>query len=185
VLTPEAWLETGRHLLACSSDSRRPLRRRRRRPRRARQDRQPELDLSALDAALAELKRGLGDRKLFLEPGRFVVAPAGVLLARVTQTKGKGDARYIGIATGMNSLIRPALYGAYHEVVNLTRIGEAATELATIVGPICETADRIGSDRQLPPAEENDVMLIANAGAYGAVMSSRYNLREPAPEMVV
>jgi len=85
----------------------------------------------------------------------------------------------------MNSLIRPALYGAYHEIVNLTRLGKPATELVTVVGPICETGDRLGTDRQLPPTKENDVLLIANAGAYGHAMSSRYNLREPATEVLI
>ena len=85
----------------------------------------------------------------------------------------------------MNSLIRPALYGAYHDIVNLSRYGRPATELVTVVGPICETGDRLGSDRLLPPAKENDVLLIANTGAYGYVMSSRYNLREPAEELLI
>src|SRR5690606_32248101 len=138
-----------------------------------------------LDAALGELKRSCGGRQIWLEPGRLLVAQARVLLARVTQTKGKGDVQYVGVATGMNSLIRPALYGAYHDIVNLTRHGAAATEVMTVVGPICETGDRLGSDRLLPPARENDVLLIANAGAYGYVMSSRYNLREPAIEILI
>ena len=146
---------------------------------------QAGLDLRALDEALTEIKRGCGDRSLWIEPGRFIVAQAGVLLARVTQTKGKGDVQYVGVATGMNSLIRPALYGAYHDIVNLTRLGKPATELVTVVGPICETGDRLGSDRLLPPAKENDVLLIANAGAYGSAMSSHYNLREPASELLI
>jgi diaminopimelate decarboxylase/aspartate kinase len=83
----------------------------------------------------------------------------------------------------MNSLIRPALYGAYHEIVNLSRLDEPATELVTVVGPICETGDRLGTDRMLPPSRENDVILIANAGAYGHVMGSQYNLRGIAPEV--
>jgi bifunctional diaminopimelate decarboxylase / aspartate kinase len=146
---------------------------------------QPGLDMSALDAVLTEIKEGCGDRALFLEPGRFVVAQAGVLIARVTQTKGKGEVQYVGVGTGMNSLIRPALYGAYHDIVNLTRLGKPATELVTVVGPICETGDRLGSDRLLPATKENDVLLIANAGAYGYAMSSRYNLREPATEVLI
>jgi diaminopimelate decarboxylase/aspartate kinase len=93
--------------------------------------------------------------------------------------------RYIGIGTGMNALIRPALYGAYHEIVNLSRVHDAATESVTVVGPICETGDKLGSDRLLPPSEENDVILIANAGAYGRVMSSSYNLREVPPEISI
>lgn len=186
VLTPSAWLDTGRALLKLLDkltevrylDVGGGLGV----PEKAGQ---PGLDLQALDAVLAEIKQGSGGRSLFLEPGRFIVAQAGVIVARVTQTKGKGDMQYVGIGTGMNSLIRPALYGAYHEIVNLTRLGKPATELVTVVGPICETGDRLGSDRQLPPAKENDVLLIANAGAYGYAMSSRYNLREPAPEVLI
>ena len=146
---------------------------------------QQPLDMDALDASLASVREHVGDCEIWLEPGRYVVAQAGVLVATVTQVKGKGDVRYVGISTGMNSLIRPALYGAYHEIANLTRYGEAATEIVNVVGPICETGDRLGSDRLLPPAGEGDVLLIANAGAYGYVMSSRYNLREPAVEVMI
>ncbi len=186
VLNPGAWLDTGRQLLKLLE----------RFPDVRHIDvggglgvpekiGQTGLDLRALDEVLAEIKQGCGDRALWLEPGRFIVAQAGVLLARVTQTKGKGDVQYVGVATGMNSLIRPALYGAYHDIVNLTRLGKPATELVTVVGPICETGDRLGSDRLLPPAKENDVLLIANAGAYGYAMSSQYNLREPAAELLI
>ncbi|MDZ7780519.1 MAG: bifunctional aspartate kinase/diaminopimelate decarboxylase [Gemmatimonadota bacterium] len=143
---------------------------------------QDPLDLSRLADGLLEVRDAAPDTEIWLEPGRFVAAEAGVLLARVTQTKGKGDVRYVGVATGMNSLIRPALYGAYHEIVNLTRLDREATERVNVVGPICETGDVLGLDRLLPRTEAGDVLLIANAGAYGHVMSSRYNLREPAPE---
>jgi diaminopimelate decarboxylase/aspartate kinase len=85
----------------------------------------------------------------------------------------------------MNSFIRPVLYGAYHEIVNLSRVDEPATELVNIVGPICESADVLGHDRLLPVTREGDVLLIANAGAYGQVMSSQYNLRSPAPEVFI
>ncbi|MBL8226118.1 MAG: bifunctional aspartate kinase/diaminopimelate decarboxylase [Chromatiales bacterium] len=146
---------------------------------------QPGLDLAAVDASLAEIRAARPGTEIWLEPGRFLVAEAGVLLATVTQTKGKGQVRYVGISTGMNSLIRPALYGAYHEIANLTRWGQPATEVATVVGPICETGDSLGTDRLLPPCQEGDVILIANAGAYGYVMSSHYNLRDPAPELSV
>ncbi len=146
---------------------------------------QTHFDPAALEAPLGDLKRRCGERQIWLEPTRYIVAGAGVLLARVTQTKGKGDVRYVGVATGMNSLIRPALYGAYHEIVNLTRYDEPATERVTVVGPICETGDRLGIDRLMPPATENDVLLISGSGAYGHSMSSRYNLREPAAEVVI
>jgi diaminopimelate decarboxylase/aspartate kinase len=142
-------------------------------------------DLTKLDNTLNEIRSTYPQYRLWLEPGRYLVAQSGVLLSRVTQVKGKGDMRYIGIGTGMNTLIRPALYGSYHEIVNLTKAGEAPTETVTVVGPICETGDRLGSDRLLPRSEENDVILIANTGAYGYVMSSQYNLREVAKELVI
>ncbi len=130
---------------------------------------QAALDLAKLDCALGAVRAQSAAIELWLEPGRYLVAAAGVLLARVTQTKSKGDMRYVGVATGMNSLIRPALYGAWHEIVNLTRLDEPATELVNVVGPICESADVLGHDRLLPPTLEGDVLLIANAGAYGRV----------------
>ena len=143
------------------------------------------IDLGAVDATLAEIRETYPQYKLWLEPGRYIVARAGVLLTHVTQTKGKGEMRYIGVGTGMNSLIRPALYGAYHEIINLSRADQVPSETVTVVGPICETGDRLGSDRLLPPTEEGDVILIANAGAYGYVMSSRYNMRDVAKEIVI
>ncbi len=143
------------------------------------------IDLERLDETLAEIKIAYPQFELWLEPGRYLVARAGVLLTRCTQIKGKGEMRYVGVGTGMNSLIRPALYGSYHEIVNLTRADQAPSETVTVVGPICETGDRLGSDRLLPPTEEGDVILIANAGAYGFAMSSQYNLREVAREIVI
>lgn len=144
---------------------------------------QPAVDLAALDRVLADVKAGRPDIELWLEPGRFLIAQAGVLLARVTQTKAKGEVRYVGVGTGMNSLVRPALYGAYHEIVNLTRLEEPATELVNVVGPICESGDVLGHDRLLPATREGDVLLIASAGAYGRAMASSYNLRTPADEI--
>jgi diaminopimelate decarboxylase/aspartate kinase len=85
----------------------------------------------------------------------------------------------------MNSLIRPALYEAYHDIVNLSRLGEEKTEVVQVVGPICESGDVLGSNRRLPPTQEGDVLLIAQAGAYGAAMASHYNLRDPAAEIVL
>ncbi len=143
------------------------------------------LNLERVGASLQEIRAAWPDYQVWLEPGRYVVAEAGVLVATVTQTKGKGEVQYVGISTGMNSLIRPALYGAYHEIANLSRWGEQAGETVSIVGPICETGDRLGTDRLLPPCREGDVLVIANAGAYGHVMSSRYNLREPAKEITI
>jgi diaminopimelate decarboxylase/aspartate kinase len=146
---------------------------------------QAALDLEKFDAAVGEARRARPELQVWLEPGRFLVASAGVLLVRVTQTKSKAGMRYVGVSTGMNSLIRPALYGAWHEIVNLTRLDEPATELVNVVGPICESADFLGHDRLLPRTLEDDVLLIANAGAYGHSMSSHYNLRAPAPELML
>jgi diaminopimelate decarboxylase/aspartate kinase len=143
------------------------------------------LDLVALDRVLREVKAAYPQYQLWMEPGRYLVADAGVLLARVTQLKTKGGFHYLGLDTGMNSLIRPALYDAWHKIVNLTRLGAPATALYQVVGPICESGDVLGTDRRLPEAQEGDVMLIAQAGAYGKVMSSHYNLRDEADEIVL
>jgi bifunctional diaminopimelate decarboxylase / aspartate kinase len=143
------------------------------------------LDIAALDRALREVKAVYPQYQLWMEPGRYLVADAGVLLTRVTQQKDKGGFRYLGVDTGMNSLIRPALYDAWHKIVNLSRLGEPATALYQVVGPICESGDVLGTDRRLPEAQEGDVILIAQAGAYGKVMSSHYNLRDEADEVAI
>jgi diaminopimelate decarboxylase/aspartate kinase len=146
---------------------------------------QAPLDLAALDRGLCRCQAENPGFELWLEPGRFLVAQAGVLLARVTQIKRKGEVTYVGVETGMNSLIRPALYGAYHPIVNLSRLDQAPTMMAHVVGPICETGDILGRSRRLAPTVEGDVLLIAGAGAYGRVMSSYYNLRAPAGELLL
>ena len=145
----------------------------------------PEFDLSELDSQLGAFKAANPEYELWLEPGRYLVSQAGVLLTHVTQLKQKDEHCFVGVSTGLNSLIRPALYDAWHEIVNLTKLNEPATQKATVVGPICESGDKFGTDRNMPQCEENDVILVANAGAYGHVMSSRYNLRDTPPEIVI
>jgi diaminopimelate decarboxylase/aspartate kinase len=144
-----------------------------------------EIDLGVLDRGVARLAEDFPNIEFWMEPGRFLVAKAGVLLAVVTQLKGKGDVHYVGVATGMNSLIRPALYGAHHDIRNLTRLDEPMSHRVNIVGPICESADQLGSDRWLPDSREGDIILIANCGAYGYAMSSNYNRRPPAREFMI
>jgi diaminopimelate decarboxylase/aspartate kinase len=144
-----------------------------------------EIDLEKLDRGVAELAKSFPRIEFWMEPGRFLVAKAGVLVAVVTQLKGKGDVQYVGIATGMNSLIRPALYGAHHDIRNLTRLDAPMSHRVNVVGPICETADLLGADRWLPQTEGGDVLLIANCGAYGYAMASNYNLRPPAAEFMI
>ncbi len=143
------------------------------------------LDVAAVANSLALFKKAHPRLALWMEPGRYLVAEAGVLLARVTQVKRKGGLRYVGVETGMNTLVRPALYGSYHEIVNLTRIEAPTTLTADVVGPICETGDVLGHSRRLPETREGDVLLIATTGAYGRAMSNRYNLREPAAETML
>ena len=146
---------------------------------------QAELHLARVEASIAPLARELSGVKLFLEPGRYLVSEAGVLVAPVTQVRRKAGVGFIGLATGMNSLVRPALYGAWHAIHNLSRLEEPASGYWHVVGPICESADVLGRDRLLPEPARGDVMLVENGGAYGAVMASRYNLRDPAEEVIL
>jgi diaminopimelate decarboxylase/aspartate kinase len=144
-----------------------------------------DIDLAALDRGVAALARDFPQLEFWMEPGRFLVARMGVLVAVVTQLKGKGDVQYVGIATGMNSLIRPALYGAHHDIRNLSRLDEPMSHRVNVVGPICESADQLGADRWMPQTQEGDVVLIATCGAYGYAMSSNYNRRPPAQEFMI
>jgi diaminopimelate decarboxylase len=122
---------------------------------------------------------------IVVEPGRVVAGPAGALVARVTDLKPRGDAGDFAIIdAGMTELIRPALYNAYHRIEPV--IERAAGERAyEIVGPVCESADVVGRDRRLPELEVGDLVAIRDAGAYGAVMASNYNLRPLPPEVLV
>lgn len=146
---------------------------------------QAPLNLDALGRNLQALHRRHSDLDLRLEPGRFLVAEAGVLLAPVTQVRRKGKITFVGISTGMNSLIRPALYGAWHGIYNLTRLDRPTAWRADVVGPMCESGDVLGRDRELPETKPGDILLIDHTGAYGAAMSSHYNLRPPATEVVL
>ncbi|MDF1758742.1 MAG: bifunctional aspartate kinase/diaminopimelate decarboxylase [Legionellaceae bacterium] len=144
---------------------------------------QQSIDLESMDESLMSVKNRYPKLSFWLEPGRYFVAESGVLLAKVTQTKEKGRVHFIGIETGMNSLMRPMLYGAYHNIVNLSCFKNVNKGFAHIVGPICESGDTLGYNRMMPETTENDIILIANTGAYGYCMSSTYNLRTPAQEI--
>jgi diaminopimelate decarboxylase/aspartate kinase len=134
-------------------------------------------DVDAFARALGEARAAIPQYVLWMEPGRYLVADAGVLLLRATQVVDKGGTRRIGADGGMNALMRPALYNAWHDVANLDRLDEAATELVDLVGPVCESSDVLAKRRLLPPTQEGDVLLVATAGAYGFAMANRYNLR--------
>ena len=121
--------------------------------------------------------------EMSFEPGRFVVAEAGVLLARVTDVKRNPQRTFIGVDSGMGHLIRPMMYGAYHEIENISH-PHKKRERVTVAGYYCESGDVLAKDRLLPMPEIGDILAIKNAGAYGFVMSSDYNLR-PKPREVM
>jgi diaminopimelate decarboxylase len=126
----------------------------------------------------------LGRPRFILEPGRYLVCDAGVLLTRVQVVK-HGRTTFVGVDAGMNTLLRPALYDAYHPVVAANRLRDAADGPVMVVGPVCENTDVLARDRPLPAMREGDVLAILNAGAYGFAMSSQYNNRPRAAEVLV
>jgi diaminopimelate decarboxylase len=133
----------------------------------------------------ARYEQETGERvTLRLEPGRYFVAEACALVAEVTETKQLGNGRpYVGINTSMSHLIRPALYGSYHDITNVSRSGE---EVSTdIGGDVCECADYFATKRLFPKSEVGDIIAIATAGAYGFAMSSEYQFRPRPIEILV
>jgi diaminopimelate decarboxylase len=121
---------------------------------------------------------------LVLEPGRSLVAAAGVLLTRVLYVKGGHDRRFVVVDAGMNDLLRPALYDAFHRVEPVSPRGRAA-ELVDVVGPVCEASDFLARRRELERPEPGDLLAVRDAGAYGFAMSSSYNMRPRAAEALV
>jgi len=143
-------------------------------------------DLRAWAEGLAGIKAAYPRYALAIEPGRYLVAECGALLVHVTQVVDKQGIRRVGLDAGMNALMRPALYEAYHGIHNLTRLDDPADTPCDVVGPICESGDVLGTQRMLPAStQEGDVVLVADAGAYGFVMANRYNLRAMPREDVI
>ena len=144
---------------------------------------EPRPDVGALIAQLRRLteKRGL---KLLLEPGRAMMAEAGVLLARVQYTKTTDQGRFAIVDAGMTELIRPPLYDAWHEILAVSTRVAAPSETYEVVGPVCESADFLGHGRRLA-IQTGDLLAVMNAGAYGFSMSSNYNSRPRAAEVLV
>jgi diaminopimelate decarboxylase len=142
--------------------------------------------LDSYAAALGGPLRSL-DVRLLLEPGRAVVGPAGVLLTTVVYKKSNNGKRFVIVDAAMNDLIRPALYGAFHEIVpvNIPLSGSGKKETVDIVGPVCETGDFFARDRELPAVEEGDLVAVLDVGAYGMVLSSNYNTRPRPAEVLV
>ncbi len=119
-----------------------------------------------------------------IEPGRFVVGPAGVMLTRIVHRKRSGGREIAIVDAGMNDMMRPSLYQAWHQIVAVTA-PEAATTPTDVVGPVCETGDFLGLERELPPMPAGALLAVLGAGAYGFAMSSNYNARARAAEVLV
>jgi diaminopimelate decarboxylase len=142
----------------------------------------PEAWAGAMNAAFAGL-----DVQLAIEPGRWIAAPAGILLARVIRTRRHGVPRPIVVLdAAMNDLLRPAMYDAWHGIIPVGATAlHAPTETVDIAGPVCESSDFFARERQLPALEDGALVAILDAGAYGAVMSSTYNARPLAAQVMV
>lgn len=142
------------------------------------------LTIRAYADAVVPLLEDLGLR-ILLEPGRFMVGNAGVLLTQVVYEK-RGSAKVFKIVdAAMNDLIRPTLYEGWHQIVPLIKDSQGSTELTDVVGPICETGDYLAQDRQLPPVKEGEMLAVMSAGAYGFTMASNYNTRPMPAELLV
>ncbi|WP_132999168.1 bifunctional aspartate kinase/diaminopimelate decarboxylase [Luteimonas arsenica] len=150
-----------------------------------REDDEP-FDIDAWATGLAEVKAAYPGYRFAIEPGRFLVAESGVLLLTTTQVVEKGGIRRVGADAGMNALMRPTLYEAWHDIHNLSRADDGDVEPFDVVGPICESGDVLGHQRPLPrDTAPGDVLLVADAGAYGMVMANTYNLRALPDESVL
>ena len=122
---------------------------------------------------------------LLLEPGRSIVGPAGALITRVLYRKNNNGKRFLVTDAAMNDLIRPALYGAHHEIAPVLKSAVANSETVDVVGPVCETGDFFARDRELPRVEQGDLLAILDVGAYGMALASNYNTRPRAAEVLV
>ncbi len=122
--------------------------------------------------------------KIIMEPGRFIVGNAGIFVTKVLYVKDNGLKKFVIVDGGMNDLIRPMLYDAYHEIVPVS-LSRRSKQSFDVVGPICESGDFFAHERPLPPPQKGDLLAVMSAGAYGYVMSSNYNVRPRVPEVMV
>ncbi len=150
-----------------------------------------ELDLKVFSEKLLSLfknhveKDGLGDPIFCVEPGRYLVADASVLLTAVNTVKTTPFKRFVGVDAGFNTLVRPTMYGSYHPIIVANKLNAPEETTCDVVGPICESGDALAKDRRLPNVQEGDLLAVLNAGAYGYAMSSQYNSRPRAAEVLV
>ena len=134
--------------------------------------------------AILPIVGGLGLR-IIIEPGRFISGNGGILVSKVLYLKISGKKRFVIVDGGMNDLIRPALYGGYHEIVPLIKKRGAKKSKVDVVGPICESSDFFAKDRMIENVNEGDYLAVMGAGAYGFTMSSNYNGRPRVSEVLV
>jgi diaminopimelate decarboxylase len=150
-----------------------------------------ELDLNFFsDEVLSLFKRriyeyDLGKPFFCVEPGRYLVCDASILLITVNTVKVTPFKKFVGVDAGFNTLVRPIMYGSYHHVLVANKLVSPEKETYDIVGPICESGDVLAKDRRLPKTQEGDLLAVLNAGAYGFAMSSQYNARPRAAEVLV
>jgi diaminopimelate decarboxylase len=150
-----------------------------------------ELDLTEFSSKVVGLFKskvkeyGLGKPFLCVEPGRYLVCDASILLTTVNTVKVTPAKKFVGVDAGFNTLLRPTMYGSYHPILVANKLGLADKETYDVVGPICESGDALAKDRKLPLVEEGDLLAVLNAGAYGFSMSSQYNSRPRAAEVLI
>jgi diaminopimelate decarboxylase len=150
-----------------------------------------EMDLAVFsEKGLSLFKTRIEDDRLgspifCVEPGRYLVADAGILLTAVNTVKTTPYKKFIGVDAGFNTLVRPTLYGSYHSIVVANKLNAPEEEICDVVGPICESGDTLAKDRRMPIVQEGDLLAVLDAGAYGFSMSSQYNARPRAAEVLV
>ncbi len=146
----------------------------------------PAAEVGRYAAAVGAALAGVEDVHLLLEPGRFLVAQAGALVSRVLEVKRNGAKLFAIADAGMNDLIRPALYGAHHEIVPVREPGAGAGRMtADVVGPVCESGDFFARDREMPAVSAGDLLAVLDAGAYGMSLASNYNTRGRPAEVLL
>lgn len=150
-----------------------------------------ELDLTLFSSKVLSLFKkcvkeyDLGTPFFNIEPGRYLVSDSTILLTTVNTVKKTPFKQFIGVDVGFNTLLRPTMYGSYHHLLVTNNLNAKTEEIYDVVGPICESGDVLARDRALPKIKENDLLAILNAGAYGFSMSSQYNSRPRAAEVLI
>jgi diaminopimelate decarboxylase len=150
-----------------------------------------ELDLALFSEKVLSLFKSrvdeydLGEPFFCVEPGRYLVCDASVLLTAVNTVKATPFKKFVGVDAGFNTLVRPTMYGSYHHMLVANKLESPEEETYDVVGPVCESGDALAKDRRLPKIQEGDLLAVLNAGAYGYSMSSTYNARPRAAEVLV